>query len=67
MSDDAIHVRSPISKPMTLCGAEAHRVLNLREYDEPLPDSIAGCWTCIDRARNLRLYAPASTPTQEPA
>lgn len=42
--DDAIHIAAPWEKRSSLCG---NWFRNLVALDEPRPDGVAGCWTCL--------------------
>jgi hypothetical protein len=42
--DDAIHIAAPWEKRSSLCGNWNRNLVTL---DEPRPDGVAGCWTCL--------------------
>lgn len=44
MWDDAIHIAAPWEPRASLCGNWDRNLVTL---DEPRPDGMAGCWTCL--------------------
>lgn len=51
--EDADHIKSPVDSGYTLCGQVAWRVLNVLNFDDPRPNDADGCWTCIEKAKNI--------------
>jgi hypothetical protein len=42
--DDAVHIAAPWEPRSSLCGSWDRNLVTL---DDPRPDGMAGCWTCL--------------------
>ena len=54
--DDAHHIRSPVGSDVTLCGRPAWRVSIAIGFTDSWPDEINGCWTCLQKAREMNAW-----------
>lgn len=66
MTDDAIHIRHPLSGVSTLCGQQIHRVWNVISHKDARPDWGSGCWTCLQKAEAMDAWTNAPKPKEKP-
>lgn len=57
MSDDAIHIRNPSRKGITLC-CQATQLVHTIDVKDEWPDPWAGCWTCLAQAEIITNKVP---------